>query len=170
MSFEGYNSDDEFMNALDLPSREFCDLALLNRIFSDPEVTQAELAEELNISIGSVNGRLKQLIENGYIEVKQARRRKLRYIITAEGRAWQQALTEDYLQQSFRLYRQVRQRVRDVLAELDGSEVHAVRLVGDGDVADVCRLTCLEHQVRLTDDLHAPALVVDGLEVSLKRT
>jgi len=156
------------MNVLNLPTREFCDLAILNRILTDPEVTQADLAEELNISIGSVNARLKQMIENGFIEVKQAKRRKLRYIITAEGRALRQTLTEDYLQQSFRLYRQVRQMVKAELAKLDGAEVRVVRLQGEGDVADVCRLTCLEHQVRLTDDPRAPVLVVEGLEVSLE--
>ncbi len=158
------------MTNFDLQTRVQCDLALLNRILADPEVTQADLAEEINISIGSVNARLKQLIENSCIEVKQARRRKLRYIITAKGRALRQTLTEDYLQQSFQLYRQVRQMVKDELAKLDGAEVRAVRLLGEGDVADVYRLTCLEHQVRLTDDPLAPALVVDGLEVSLKWT
>lgn len=156
------------MTNFNLQTRVQCDLALLNRILANPEVTQADLAEEINISIGSVNARLKQLIENGCIEVKQARRRKLRYIITAKGRALRQTLTEDYLQQSFRLYRQVRQMVRDELAKLDGAEVRAVHLLGEGDVADVCRLTCLEHQIGLTDDPHAPVLVVDGLEVSLK--
>ena len=36
------------------------------------------------------------------------------------------------------------------------------------DGAGVCRLTCLENHVELTEDANAPALVVDGLEIRLE--
>ena len=158
----------EIMMMIELRTKEFCDLALLNRIKADPDISQALLAEALKISIGTVNGHLKRMVEEGLIEVKQARRRKLRYIITEEGCALHNALMEDYLQQSFQLYRQVRQQAKVLLQELDGAGVQAVRLQGEGDVADVCRLTCLENQVCLTDDHDAPALVVDGLDISIE--
>lgn len=47
------------------------DLAVLASIAVNPDITQAVLAEELNVSIGTVNGRLKQLVQQGSIEVKQ---------------------------------------------------------------------------------------------------
>ena len=144
------------------------DLALLHLIQDDPDVSQATLAESLGVAIGTVNWHLQRLIEKGFVKVKRANRRKLRYIITPEGISLRAKLTVAYVQQSFSLFRQVRQRVLSLLAELDKGGVYAVRLVGEGDVADVCRLSCMEQHFSLTDNPDAPALMVDGLEVRLE--
>ena len=147
---------------------EFRDLALLQEVEADPDVSQARLAEDLGVAIGTVNWHLKRLIEKGFIKVKRARRRKLRYIITPEGIALRAKLTVDYIQQSFILFRQVQQRVRTLLQELQENNVHVVSVKGEGDIADVCRLTCMEQHFSLTDNSASPALVVDGLDVRLE--
>jgi len=77
-------------------------------------------------------------------------------------------LTTEYVQQSFQLYRMVREEAQRLLSALIEAGYHAVCLVGEGDIADVCRLTCLENHVEMTDNDDAPALVVDGLEIRLK--
>ena len=145
----------------------FRDLALLQEIEADPDVSQAKLAEELGVAIGTVNWHLKRLVDKGFVKVKRIRRRKLRYIITPEGLALRAKLTLAYVQQSFSLFRDVRQNVRDILQELQDQGIHSVRLERDGDIAEVCRLTCLEQHISLTDVPQAPALVVDGLEVRI---
>ena len=43
-----------------------------------------------------------------------------------------------------------------------------VRIVGKGDVADICRLTCLEHGIEVVNDKDVPALQVDGFKVQLR--
>ena len=145
------------------------DLAVLARIAGNPDITQAVLAEELNVSIGTVNARLKQLVQQGSIEVKQAKRRKLRYIITPEGRALQRRLTDDYVQQSFDLFRQVRQHVNTDLKALNDTETDALCLQGSGDIAEVCRLICLENGIRITDEPGVPNLVVEGLDIRIEQ-
>ena len=156
------------MLKLDLQNHKFNDLALLHGIKADPDVSQAALAEALKISIGSVNGRLRHMLDCGLIEVKRTSRRKLRYIITAEGLAQYIIMMQEYLLQSFQLYRQMRQKVKALLKRLDAAGMNAVRLLGEGDVADVSRLTCIENQISLTDDFTAPALVIDGLEIRIE--
>lgn len=168
MKDEDYNSDVEIMKMFEATTDEFRDLALLNRIEANPDISQVTLAEEMGIAIGTVNGYLQRMVENGYIKVKRARRRKLRYIITPEGLALRIRLTEAYIQQSFHLYRQVRQRVKDLLAELNHAGPQAVRLVGEGDIAEVCRLTCLEQGIVVTDQKGVPVLMVDGLDIRLE--
>lgn len=153
---------------LDIKDDEFRDLALLQEIEADPDVSQAKLAEDLGVAIGTVNWHIKRLIEKGFIKVKRARRRKLRYIITPEGISLRAKLTLAYVQQSFELFRKVRQRVLSLLEELDHANVNAVRLVGHGDIAEVCRLTIMEQHFTLTEDPDAPGLVVDGLDVILE--
>jgi DNA-binding MarR family transcriptional regulator len=89
------------------------DLSLLETIERDPDVTQATLATQLGVAVGTVNWHLKRLIAKGYVKVKHAERRKLRYIITPEGLALRARLTVDYVEQQFNLYRRVRQKVKE---------------------------------------------------------
>ena len=143
------------------------ELALLESIELDPDVTQANLASQLGVAVGTINWHIKRLIEKGYIKIKRAERKKLRYIITPEGIAMRAHLTVDFIEQQFNLYRNTRQRVKDHLHQLQQSGFNSVRLVGDGDVADVCRLTCLEQGVSITSDGETPVIEVIGLKVVL---
>ena len=147
------------------PVRE---LALLESIEKDPDVTQASLATQMDVAVGTVNWHLKRLIDKGYVKIKRAERKKLRYIITPEGIALRARLTVDYVDQQFRLYRNTRVRVQEYLDEINRSGCHQVRLAGVGDVADICKLTCLEKGVSITQDENAPLLQVDGLKVVLR--
>ena len=146
------------------PNRE---MVLLEEIEQDPDINQATLAAQLGVAVGTVNWHLKRLIAKGYVKVKRAQRRKLRYIITPEGFALSARLTVDYVEQQFILYRRVRQKVKEYVEKVKQDGFDRVRLVGEGDVADICRLTCLEQGVGIVDEQHIPALVVNGLKVIL---
>jgi DNA-binding MarR family transcriptional regulator len=140
---------------------------LLEQIEHDPDVTQASLATHLGVAVGTVNWHIKRLIAKGYVKVKRAERRKLRYIITPEGIAFRARLTVDYIEQSMLLYRRTRQHVRELLIEVKRAGFDRVLINGDGDIADICRLTCLEQNVRVVNGEAVPELVVNGLKVFL---
>jgi len=144
------------------------DLVILEHLEKDPDATQASLASQLGVAVGTINWHLKRLVAKGYIKVRRAERRKLRYIITADGIALRARLTIDYIQNSFRIYRLVRGRMLDVIAEVHDRGYHTVRLEGNGDVAEVCRLTCLEQGLTIVEDGPAPRLVVRDLKVFLE--
>ena len=120
------------------------------------------------MAVGTVNWHLKRLIAKGYVKVKRAERKKLRYIITPEGIALRARLAVDYVERSFTLYRRVRQRVREHIAQIQKSGHDRVRIVGKGDVADICLLTCLEQNIVVVTDKNAPTLQVDSFKVTLK--
>lgn len=141
------------------------EMVLLEQIEYDPDVTQANLASQLGVAVGTVNWHLKRLIAKGYVKVKRAQRRKLRYIITPEGIAFRARLTVNYIEQSMHLYRLVRQRVIDALIDLKKAGFNQVSIKGDGDIADICRLTCYEQGVDITDNQDAPILEVHDLKV-----
>jgi DNA-binding MarR family transcriptional regulator len=143
------------------------DLSLLDNIERDPQITQADLATQLGVAVGTVNWHLKRLISKGYVKVKRAERRKLLYIITPEGLAIRARLTVDYVEQQFNLYRRVRQKVKEYVEQIKKEGVDRVRLLGEGDVADICRLTCLEQGVSIVDEQNLPTLEVRGLSVVL---
>ena len=144
------------------------ELALLENIERDPDVTQASLATQLGVAVGTVNWHLKRLIAKGYVKIKRAERKKLRYIITPEGIALRARLTVDYIEQQFLLYRNTRRRVGEQLEQVRRAGFDRVRVIGAGDVADICKLTCLEQGIAVVADEDAPALQVIGLKVILQ--
>jgi DNA-binding MarR family transcriptional regulator len=144
------------------------DMSLLEQIERDPDVTQSSLATQLGVAVGTVNWHIKRLIAKGYVKVKRAERRKLRYIITPEGIAHRARLAVDYIEQSMLLYRRIRQRVRDHLVEVKRAGFDSVRIEGEGDIADVCKLTCLEQSIRIMDRPDVPVLHVQELKVVLR--
>ncbi len=150
---------------MSLPSDDKHDLVILEQIGQNPDATQASLAAQLGVAVGTINWHLKRLIAKGYVKVRRVERRKLRYIITPEGLALRARLTLDYINSSFQLYRLVRERVAEAVGELRAAGYSCVRLEGEGDVADVCRLTCLEHGVAIVSDGDAPLLSIRGLKV-----
>jgi DNA-binding MarR family transcriptional regulator len=153
---------------MNLSSEATREMALLEQIEKDPDVTQASLATQLGVAVGTVNWHLKRLIGKGAIKIKRAERKKLRYIITPEGIALRARLTVDYVEQQFLLYRNTRQRVREQLEQVKAAGYNEVAIHGTGDVADICRLTCLELGVAVTASPKLPALEVVGLKVQLQ--
>lgn len=143
------------------------DLKLLEQIESNPDVTQASMASQLGVAVGTVNWHVKRLVSKGYVKVKRAERRKLRYIITPEGIAHRALLTVDYIDQSLQLYRRTRNQVSHLIGEAQQAGYSEMRIAGDGDIADICRLTCLEYGITVTDNSTAPTLEIDGMRVQM---
>jgi DNA-binding MarR family transcriptional regulator len=144
------------------------DLIILEQIEQNPDATQASLAGDAGVAVGTINWHIKRLVNKGYVKVKRAERKKLRYIITPEGISLRARLTIDYIQNQFSLYRLTREKVNTVLAQVRVEGYTGVRLIGEGDVAEVCRLTCLEQSIPIVDDPAVPAIIVQGLKVYLK--
>jgi DNA-binding MarR family transcriptional regulator len=152
------------------PQTAMRDLHLLEEIERDPDTTQAGLASQLGVAVGTVNWHLKRLIAKGYVKVKRAERRKLRYIITPEGIALRARLTLAYVENSMRLYRRTREQARELLQEARRRGFRAVAIKGDGDIADVCRLTCLEFGMPVQEEAQGDQVAVievDGLDLRL---
>ena len=120
------------------------------------------------------------MIAKSYVKVKRAERRKLRYIITPEGITFRARLTVDYIEQSFLLYRNIRKRVRELLVDVKRNEFDQVHIETEvnlddpklysqtNDIADICRLTCLEHGIKISQNPSDPTLVVNGVKISLR--
>ena len=146
-------------------------LDMLTHIEANPDISQVGLATELGVAVGTINWHLKRMINKGYVKVKRAQRKKLRYIITPEGIALRAALTVDYIKNSFNLYRLVRERTVNCLKELRFQGYGQVRVEGGEDeVAEVARLTCLEQGITICDnaDEKIPTIYIHGIKLALK--
>ena len=149
-------------------NEELRELTLLEQIENDPDVNQSTLATQLGVAVGTVNWHIKRLIAKGALKVSRAERKKLRYIITPEGLALRARLAVNYVEQSFSVYRRTRQRVKDYLVKVKSAGFDRVRIVGSGDIADICKLTCIEQGITVVTDKSVPALVLDGYKIRLE--
>jgi len=154
--------------SLESTNEEVRELSLLEQIESDPDVNQSTLATQLGVAVGTVNWHLKRLIAKGAVKVSRAERKKLRYIITPEGLALRARLAIDYVERSFSVYRRTRQKVKDNITKIRKAGFDSVRIVGTGDVADICKLTCLEQGISVVNDKTVPSLILDGYKIRLE--
>ena len=149
------------------------DMLLLEHIESDPDITQASLASNLGVAVGTVNWHIKRLVAKGYVKVKRAQRRKLRYLITPQGVSLRAKLAVEYVDHSMRLYRKTRIHVRELLEELRAAGYDAVHIETQtenaDDITDICKLTCLEQGfVILNGEPGGAVLRVRGHKVQLE--
>ena len=144
---------------------------ILEQIERDPEATQADLASRMGVAVGTVNWYVKRLVKKGHIKVTRLQRRRLRYLITPEGISEKTRLAMEYVQISMGMYRATRQQARDLLSRAREAGFQSVTVLGQGDLVDVCRLTCLEQSVQITSedvDAELPVLRVSGSAVMLE--
>jgi DNA-binding MarR family transcriptional regulator len=147
------------------------ELRILEQIERDPEATQADLAARLGVAVGTVNWYVKRLVKKGHIKVTRLQRRRLHYLITPEGIAEKTRLAMEYVQVSMGMYRATRQQARKLLAKAREAGFQRVAVTGQGDLVDVCRLTCLEQSVAVAapgSDGALPVLRVSGSAVMLE--
>jgi DNA-binding MarR family transcriptional regulator len=132
------------------------ELRILETLERQPETTQAGLAAQLGVAVGTVNWYLKRLIKKGYVKTKQLERRNLKYLVTPHGLALKARLTREYMEVSLRVYRDLRQAARETLGQVEERGYRAVRLDGDGQAIEIFRLTCLEERFAVNRDPDAP--------------
>lgn len=152
--------------------KEVKELELLEALSEEPEARQVDLAARLGVAVGTINWHLKRLAAKGYIKVRRIGRWRWGYILTPQGMAEKARLTVSYVRRSMSLYREVRGQCSFLLQQVMKAGYREVVLDGEGDLVDVCRLTCLEQGIHpLTTDRKerdVPILQVQGMKIELQ--
>jgi DNA-binding MarR family transcriptional regulator len=144
-----------------MPNSEH-ELKILNAIERDPDTTQADLAAQLGVAVGSVNWYVKRLVKKGYVKVTHLQRRKLHYFLTPTGLALKAKLTRSYMDVSLRVYRELRVAAQQALAEIHLAGYAAITIEGDDEASEILRLTCLEQGLMVEKTAGMPIVRVDG--------
>ncbi len=148
-------------------------LRILEALEEQPDTTQAGLAAQLGVAVGTVNWYLKRLIKKGYVKTKQLERRNLKYFVTPSGLALKARLTKEYMEASLRVYRELRQAAKEILDRVNEGGYETVALdsdrASDSDRAgvngalEILRLTCLEQGVSIDGSSEAaPRVRAEG--------
>lgn len=145
------------------------ELQLMEALEAEPETSQADLAAKVGVAVGTVNWYIKRWSAKGFLKVKRIGRWRWRYLLTPQGMSEKADLANRYFQASMRIYRQTRADAKIFLEEIKGAGFDSVTIDGDGDIAEICRLTCLEHGVQSVEASsdHLPRICIKGLEIEL---
>ncbi len=125
------------------------DLQLLSEVERDASVTQRSLAKKLGVALGLTNLYLKRLARKGYIKITTIPRNRIKYLLTPRGMAEKSRLTFLYMQYSLSYYRDMRQRLKDVLSRLSSAGAKRIVIYGTGELAELAYLTIREMDLTL---------------------
>ncbi len=163
----------------ELPQNIANELQLLEALTATPETTQADLAARVGVAVGTVNWYLKRWSKKGYVKVRRISRWNWSYLLTPAGIARKHQLASEYVEASFSLYRRIRQQAQQLLREITQSGNRQIVIRGEGEIAEICRLTCLEQGVKVVEETTVedsaqsksdsmPVLAVDGLLLTVQ--
>ena len=150
-------------------SPENYDLQILSHIDENPETTQADLATQLGVAVGSVNWYVKRLTNKGYIKVTRMQRRRLKFLLTPQGVSEKARLTREFMKASLRWYRLTREDSTHLIQEARAKGYDTVCIRGDGDLAEISYLTWLEQRMAVSEvvDSTLPVFHIENWQVAV---
>lgn len=124
-------------------------LKIMEKIDNGAVPSQRDLAIDLNISLGLVNSFIKRLVKKGYFKVTQIPKNRIRYMLTPVGAAEKTRLTYLYIQYSYNFYKDARQKLRNLYADLEKQGVSRIVFYGASDLAEIAFLSLQETDIEL---------------------
>ncbi len=123
------------------------DLLLLRELDRDGRATQRTLAIKLGVALGLTNLYLKRLARKGYIKITTIQRNRIRYLLTPQGFTEKSRLTYLYMQYSLSYYRDMRTRLKEMMATCDASHGQRVVIYGTTELAELAYLSLREMNI-----------------------
>jgi DNA-binding MarR family transcriptional regulator len=124
-------------------------LKILEQVENGSSPSQRTLAVDLNISLGLVNSFIKQLVRKGFIKITTIPKKRIKYILTPRGAAEKTRLTYLYIQYSYNFYREARQKLRDLYADLERQGISRIVFYGAEDLAEIAYVSLQETSIQL---------------------
>lgn len=124
-------------------------LQLLEEIERASTASQRDLAKKLNISLGLVNSFIKRLAQKGYFKITTIPKNRVKYILTPKGAAEKTQLTYEYIQYSYRYFKEARQKLRQLFLSLDEHGVRRMVFFGTGDFAEIAYISLRDTSLTL---------------------
>ena len=132
-----------------METRDIHTLKILERVDNGKASSQRDLAGELNISLGLVNSFIKRLVKKGFVKITSIPKNRIRYILTPSGAAEKTRLTYKYIQHSYSFYKDARQRLRKLCADLEKKGIQRIVFYGAGDLAEIAYISLQETPIQL---------------------
>ena len=97
-------------------------LKLLRKINNDPEISQRNLSDELDMSLGKINYCLKALKSKGYIKIKNFKKSKQKikylYVLTPKGIIEKTNITIRFMKLKMKEYDELKNELNKITSKI----------------------------------------------------
>lgn len=129
---------------------EVNEIAVLEAIQSRDYVSQREISESANLSLGMVNVLLKKFLKKGLVKMERLDGRKIKYMLTPAGIGHLSRMTARYVAVSYKAVMAVRERLARKVQQHYGRDEVVYVLGGQDEIhailADVLRELGMAHE------------------------
>jgi len=129
--------------------RDIRTLKILEKVDLEKTPSQRDLAGELNISLGLVNAFIKRLVKKGFVKITAIPKKRIKYILTPRGAAEKTRLTYEFIQHSYKFYKEARQKLRFLYSDIEKQGVTRIVFYGAGDLAEIAYISLQETTMQL---------------------
>jgi len=120
-----------------MESRSFKTLKLLEAIAEEKPLSQRQLSDELQISLGLVNSFIKRLVKKGYCKVTTIPPKRVKYLLTPAGAVEKTRLTYEYIATSYQYFKSATQKVHELYADLQKEGHTRVVFYGADELSEI---------------------------------
>src|SRR6056297_756730 len=92
---------------------------LLHILNKNNNLTQREISNEVNISLGMVNYLIKKFTKKGLVKIEKINSKNLRYILTPKGMRELSKRSLDYIKNSYRAVQNVKFKLRRIVNDIN---------------------------------------------------
>ena len=116
-------------------NKEEIQYRLFKELSNKPDLTQREMANRVNLSLGKLNYCLSELVKKGFIKVKRFRsshnKAAYMYILTPRGLEEKARVTLCFLRRKMAEYEELRQEIQELTREVEEENLGALEEYGD---------------------------------------
>ena len=123
-----------------LEDTSYRELRLLEEVEGRPDVSQRQLARNLNVALGVANLLVRTMAKKGYIKMTHLSWKRWVYVITPRGMTRKVQLTLGYVDRFIGHYQRVRRMLREDLSTLPLNRESRVAIVGSHELAELTYL------------------------------
>ena len=109
----------------------------MEEIAEEKPLSQRELSDSLQISLGLVNSFIKRLVKKGYCKVTTIPKRRVKYLLTPSGAMEKTRLTYEYIATSYQYFKSATQKVENLYLALQNEGKTQIVFYGAGELAHI---------------------------------
>ncbi len=113
---------------------------LLELLSSTPNLSQRDLAQATNLSLGLINLTLKRLIQTGHLKVSNLNPKKFEYLLTPKGMLEKSRKTYAYISKTINVYGEYQKRLEKLVLHLFKSGYSEFGIAGSGEIATLMEI------------------------------
>ncbi len=113
---------------------------IIEEISKSPSLTQRELSQKTDLSLGAVNIILRRLMKRGFLKTRNLTPKKVEYLITPQGFSEKAKKSYTYIYKTIDLVKRVKDEIAKIVLEEYNRGQRRFVILGNDDLADIIEL------------------------------